>query len=163
TIDALDADVRGVTGEFGGEVDFERVSDGRLLPSLKLSGPIGGEASIKDIVELWPVHLADGARIWVEKAVHTGRAFNMNLDLDMPAEDLVAQMLEDERLTLSFEFDDASISFLTTMSPLTDARGTGTLRGNSFAIDLDTAQMAGLTYDSGFVDIPRLNPKGAMA
>src|SRR5262249_37742036 len=127
TLSSLKADVRDVSADFTGEVDLERVSDGRLLPSIKLSGPIGGEATVDDIVDLWPVEIADGGREWVKKAVHAGRASNIHLDLDMPAEAIVAQRLDEERLTFSFAFSDAEVAFISTMSPLQHARGTGVL------------------------------------
>jgi hypothetical protein len=159
----LHARARGVTGDFSGSVRLERVSDGRLLPAVRLSGPVEGEAGVEDVLAYWPIELADGAREWVAKSVLGGRASNVRLDIDMPAEALVEGRLDDERLMLSFDFRDAEAAFIATMSPLTAARGRGVLRGNSFTVDLDAGEMAGLVYDSGFVDIPRLNPKGADA
>jgi hypothetical protein len=162
-LDLLRARARNVEGEFRGSAQLERVSDGRLLPSVRLAGPVAGEAVLEDVLAYWPAQLADGAREWVAGSVKSGRASNVRLDLDLSAEALVIQRLEDERLTLSFDFDDTEVAFISTMSPLTGARGAGVLRGNSFTATLEAGEMAGLIYDSGFVDIPRLNPKGALA
>lgn len=159
----LSAQVRGLQARFEGEARLERVSDGRLLPAVKLTGPIEGEAGLEDVLDFWPVELAEGARDWLMVAVHSGRVFDVALDLDFPAEAIVAQMMEDERLTLSFGFADGSTTFVTGMSPLTDARGSAVLRGNSFTLAMEDGRMAGLDFESGFVDIPRLNPKGADA
>jgi hypothetical protein len=162
-LNALRVRARGVAGTFSGSARLERVSDGRLLPSVRLAGPVVGEADVEDVLAYWPVVLADGAREWVAESVKAGRATNVSLDIDLPAEALVAGQLDDDRLLLAFDFEDAATAFIPTMSPLTRARGRGVLRGNSFTIDLVAGEMASLVYESGFVDIPRLAPKGAIA
>jgi hypothetical protein len=156
----LTVQTRGLSAHFTGEAQLERVSDGRMLPSVKISGPIDGEASLKDVLDFWPIDLAEGARDWLAQAVHGGRAFDVNLDLDFPAEAVVAKMLDDDRLTMTFGFADGSVTFVTGMSPLANARGAAVLRGNSFMLDMEDGQMAGLDFESGFVDIPLFHPKG---
>jgi hypothetical protein len=162
-LDRLEVHARGLEGQLAGEARLERVSDGRVLPSIKLAGGVDGQASVADVLDYWPVDLADGARVWVSDHVTAGRASNMKLDLDLPAEALVAGRLDDEKLSLAFDFADARTAFISTMSPLTRGRGSAVLRGNSFSLDLVAGEMAGLVFESGFVDIPRLNPKGALA
>ncbi len=162
-LDTLEVRARDVAAALSGAARLERVSDGRLLPSVALTGPIDGEAAVEDVLDFWPVELADGARDWVAESVRAGRAKNVHVELDLPAEAIVAGRLDDEKLALSFEFEDAEAAFISTMSPLTAARGSALLRGNSFSLTLEAGEMAGLAFDSGFVEIPRLNPKGAIA
>ncbi|MGD2132871.1 MAG: DUF3971 domain-containing protein, partial [Maricaulaceae bacterium] len=163
SIDSIEVGMSDVVGRFAGRVRLEQVSDGRLLPSVRLLGPVDGEASVEDVLRYWPVSLGDGARRWVERAVGAGQARNIFLDIDLPAEAIVEQQLENEKLALSFDFEGAEVHFVSTMSPLTAGRGSGLLEGNRFTIDLAGGYMAGMSFQSGFVDIPRLNPKGAPA
>lgn len=163
TFETLNVDTRALHAEFTGEARLETASDGRTLPALQLDGPISGIGTLRDVLDFWPVELGDGAREWVEESVHGGRVTSARFTIDMPAEALVAQQIDDERLRLDFAFEDASASFVSTMSPLTNARGAGVLYGNHFALTLEEGELAGLTLQSGFVDIPRLKPKGAVA
>jgi hypothetical protein len=162
-LDSLRIQVRGIDAKFSGEARLERVSDGRLLPSIKLSGPIAGSASTRDVLDFWPVEAADGTRDWLDEHLQAGRLFDVHLDLDMPAQSIVDDMLPNDKLTLTFRFDNARTTILETMSPLTQARGSAVLRGNSFHLTLETGEMAGLAFESGYVEMPRLSPKGALA
>jgi len=65
-LETLELDTRALHAAFVGQVRLERASDGRLLPAAQLEGPITGTGTVKDILDFWPVELADGAREWVE-------------------------------------------------------------------------------------------------
>lgn len=161
--DALDADILDLKAALTGSLAFQEASDGRTLPAVRLVGPVEGEAGWRDVIDHWPVELADGAREWLIQAIKSGTVRDAYLDLDLPVEALVAQRLDDDKLTLSFAFDDASVAFVSTMTPVRDGAGTATLRGNSFSLQMQSGKLKGLTLTKGFVEIPVLNPKGAIA
>jgi len=161
--ESLEIDTRELRAAFAGQVRMERASDGRLLPALQLDGPITGIGTVTDVLDFWPVELADGAREWVEEGILGGRVTGGHLFLDLPVEALVAEQIDDELLALSFDFEGATAAFVSTMSPVTGARGSGTLFGNHFTVDVEAGELAGLVLMSGYVDLPRLKPKGAVA
>lgn len=159
----LDLVVDTIRAELSGAASLEQGEDGRWLPNLRLEGPILGDVEPDTVLAYWPVELADGAREWVEAGVIDGRFYNARFDLDLRAEDIEAGRMEDERMRLSFDFEDAVVRYISTMSLLEDARGSAVLRGNSFAVDMEAGRIGGIEIREGFVDIPRLNPKGATA
>ena len=71
--------------------------------------------------------------------------------------------MDNERMTLSFDFENASVLYISTMTPLVEGRGRAVLRGNAFEVAMQSGRIGDIELVDGFVDIPRLNPKGAMA
>ena len=161
--DRLDLAVDTIRGELAGEASLERRDSGRWLPNLRLSGPILGDVQPETVLAYWPVELADGARDWVRDGILGGRFFNARFDLDLRAEAIERGHMNDERMTLSFDFEDAVVRYISTMSIIEEGRGSAVLRGNSFAVDMESGRIGDIRIHDGFVDIPRLNPKGAMA
>ncbi|WP_421786839.1 AsmA-like C-terminal region-containing protein [Hyphobacterium sp.] len=161
--DTLLADIGPITANFTGEARLRQVEDGRWLPDVRLVGPVEGDVSPELVLLFWPVELADGARDWIEGAVISGRLYDAHLDLDLNAESLVARRLPNERMTLTFAFEDAAFRYISTMTPVTRGRGRATLFGNAFALSMDQGFIGDTPVRNGFVDIPRLNPRGALA
>lgn len=160
---SLVAEIGSITARLEGSLGLRQVEDGRWLPDVRLSGPVEGDVSPQMVLRFWPVELADGARTWIEGAVISGRLFNANLDLDLNAEALVAQRLANERMTLTFSFEDAAFRYISTMTPVTGGRGRGTLYGNAFSLTMDEGFIGETPVSNGYVNIPRLNPRGALA
>ncbi|WP_420432715.1 AsmA-like C-terminal region-containing protein [Hyphobacterium sp.] len=161
--DRLIAEIGPITTDLTGAARLRQVEDGRWLPDVRLVGPIEGDVSPELVLLFWPVELADGARDWIEGAVIGGRLFDAHIDLDLDAESLVAQRLPNERMTLTFAFEDAAFRYISTMTPVTGARGRATLFGNAFAVTMTEGFIGDTPVRNGFVDIPRLNPRGALA
>ena len=159
----LQVDIAGITAELTGAARLEEREDGRWLPYLQLNGPILGDVAAETVLAYWPVELADSAREWVAERITGGRFFNAHFDLDLLPEDIEREYMDDERLTLSFDFENASVLYISTMSPLEEANGRAILRGNAFEVALDSGRIGDIRLSEGFVDIPRLNPKGAVA
>ena len=57
------------------------------------------------------------------------------LDLNLTAQALAAQTIADEDLTLSFQFSDADVRYMSTMTPLLGLSGQAVLRGNSLSLE----------------------------
>lgn len=161
--ESLELDIGNISARLTGDMALRQVEDGRWLPDLRLTGPIGGQIGPREVLAYWPVELADGARDWVVEHVISGRMQNANLDLDLNAESIVAGVLPNDRLSLSFDFVDANFHYITTMTPMTGARGSAVLRGNAFDLTLETGRIGDMVMTEGYVIMPRLNPKGAMA
>jgi len=161
--DQLTANLGPVTASLSGMARLRQVEDGRWLPDLQLTGPIEGDVSPDLVLRYWPVELAEGARRWIEESIITARGFNAHFDLDLNAEALVAARMDNERMALSFAFDDAAFRYISTMTPVTGASGRATLFGNSFVLSLDHGMIGETPIRNGYVDIPRLNPRGAIA
>lgn len=162
-LDSVDAKIAGASAALVGWARLEADADGKIRPAVRLSGPITGAVSYQDVLAFWPVELAHGAREYIASAIKSGRVEEATLDLHLPADALRAKRLADEGLSLKFAFDDAHFAFVSTMSPITAARGRAELRGNSFTLALERGSIHGLQVTEGFVDIPVLNPKGAIA
>lgn len=162
TFDRLDIDLGGARGELEGRLAMTP-TDAGLRPDIRLAGPITGELTKDDILRHWPVDFALGARDWVRDSIIDGDLRQARLDLDIPASALAARMLEDEHLNLSFRFLNADVRYMATMTPLTGLSGEAVLRGNSLSLSGRDGAIGDLEIDTIFVEIPRLNPKGALA
>jgi hypothetical protein len=159
----LQVDTSGIRAVLSGSTRLEQRPDGRWLPHLRLTGPIEGDVAPETVLAYWPVELADSAREWVAERILGGRFYNAHFDLDLLPEDIEREYMANERMTLSFDFENASVLYISTMSPLEDADGSAVLRGNAFEVALQQGRIGDIRLTEGFVDIPRLNPKGAVA
>lgn len=148
---------------FTGDARLEQVSTGALAPAFRLEGVIGGVVRPADVMAAWPVGFVTTARSWVERSVLAGRATDGRLRLDVPGEAWVERRIDDDRLTLSFAVEDAAVAYVSTMTPLTDARGRVTVRGDSLEATLEDATLGGLSLSAGTVVMPRLKTPGATA
>ncbi len=162
TFEQLDLDLPFATGRLTGRLALEDI-DGRPLPSLQLAGPIDGVIRKEDVLGLWPVNFALGARDWVRDNVLDGRLSNAVLDLNIPASAIAERALTDDNLSLRFDFTDADVRYVSTMTPLLGLSGEAELRGNSLSLTGADGAIGELAIDTIFVEIPRLNPKGAIA
>lgn len=159
----LDLDVAELDIRLLGEVSLSEVEEDVWLPNIRLSGPVEGDIRPETVLAYWPLELADSARDWVSHGIVSGRFYNARLDMDIRAEAIHSEMLPDDQLTLSFDFENAVVRYISTMSPIEDGVGNAVLRGNAFAVDMESGRIGDIQILEGFVDIPRLNPKGAMA
>lgn len=162
TFEQLDLDLPYATGRLAGRLALEDI-DGRQWPSFQLAGPIDGVIGKDEVLRHWPVNFALGARDWVRDSILDGRLSNAVLDLDIPASAIAARALGDENLSLRFNFADADVRYVSTMTPLLGLSGEAELRGNSLSVTGADGAIGELAIDTIFVDIPRLNPKGAIA
>ncbi|MEO1038308.1 MAG: AsmA-like C-terminal region-containing protein [Pseudomonadota bacterium] len=159
----LDIDLPEAGARFTGGFGLRQVEDGRWLPDIALSGPIAGELTAPDVLSFWPVDFALGARDWIEERIIAGTVSDAVLNLDISADALAERMLQDPALSLAFAFTEADVRYISTMTPLTGLSGTAELRGNSLSLLGSGAEIGALEIEEIFVEIPRLNPKGAIA
>jgi hypothetical protein len=162
-LDQLVADLGPVIARLSGDASLTQSEDGRWLPNLRLSGPIEGDVQPDLVLSYWPVDLAEGAREWIGQGILGGRFYNAQFALDLEADSVLAGRLPNDKMSLSFDYEDARVRYISTMSEITGARGSAVLRGNAFEARLDSGQIGDIEVYGGVVDMPRLNPKGATA
>lgn len=132
-------------------------------PLFTLAARGDGQINPAQILALWPPAFAKGGRDWIDRNVIAGRLHDFVLDVRLPQRVTKAKRLENEMLTLSFAFDEAVSHYVNSMTPLRDGEGTGVLRGNRFDLNMKTALIRETVLTDGFVQIPRLSPKGVTA
>jgi hypothetical protein len=147
--------------------DFQIVGKGGLsrdkdgaFSGLSGAGQVNGVMGPDDLLALWPVNFAGGARRWIERSILQGKVSNIEFVFDIDGETLKQGPLQNEDVRLSFTVLDGETRYISTMTPLTNISGAGILRGNSFEFDAISGNVGGLVVDTVKVDIPRLSPKG---
>lgn len=130
---------------------------------VRLQADVQGPLAARGVMTWWPVTLAESAREWLDTAMLGGVVDQARVSLDLSPEAIARNAAPDSAVSVAFGFHDAQFKILSEMVPVQQGRGRAELRGNSFSLVLDDARLGGLALTSGKVDIPRLNPKGALA
>lgn len=158
-LDELSVDFGNYNGKFSGNIAFG--DQDKPLTELVLIGRIGGEITPQVILKHWPVDFALGARNWVKRALLSGDISELKLDMSIEEDDIDRGILQDEDLELTFNFNNARVKYISTMTPLENASGFARMQGNQFSLTTTHGRIGrDLILNSGQVDIPRLNPKG---
>ena len=101
------------------------------------------EGTIAEALQLWPIPMARGVRIWVDENVRAGTAHDFTMSIRK-------EPGERPRMGMSFGFEDAEVRAMRHLPPITGAAGVATLVGTRFALDLAAGRMddgAGGTAD----------------
>jgi|GEM_PF-2170253 len=146
-----------LTGDVAGKPE-----DGPFkLSKLKLAGNIQGALTQRDILQYWPPKLAPVSRAWVERSVLKADVSRIDIRTDINEASLARGRLTNEEFSMAFPVRNADIKFISTMTPVTNAAGSGLLRGNSFSIGVDTANLGdGISIVDSRVDISQFMPLG---
>lgn len=161
-IDEAEAELLDIIARFSGRLGLDDTAEGRR-PAIRLQGGIEGIVRKNAVMALWPVDFALGGRDWVEANVLAGEARNLRADIDIPAEAFLAGMLDDDDLSVTFDFSNATARYISTMTPLTGLSGSAQLRGNSLSLTGRSGRIDALQIDVVTVEIPRFNPRGVPA
>ncbi|MCH8490156.1 MAG: DUF3971 domain-containing protein [Oceanicaulis sp.] len=162
TFEQLDAAIPGATAQFTGHVGADEAESG-WFPALALTGPVEGRFSRDDVLRHWPVDFALGARDWIADAILGGTLSGVDLDINLTGEALERRGLDDDQLSLSFNFANADGRYVSTMTPLRGLSGSAELRGNSLSLSGRAGRIGDLQAETIFVEIERLNPRGGLA
>jgi len=160
--DALQLSIPNADIDFTGAVSLEQTAAG-WRPNVRFEGPIAGRLSKADVLRHWPTDFALGARDWIRDSILDGRLSDARLRMDLRAQHLAEKLVPDEALSLRFRFTDADVRYMSTMTPLLGLSGQAELRGNSLSLQGAGGGIGAIAAEEIFVDIPRLNPKGAPA
>ena len=150
------------TVDLSGEIAGKPKDGPFELSKLKLAGNIQGALTERDVLQYWPPRLAPVSRAWVERSVLKADVSRIDIQTDITDASLERGYLTDEEFSMAFPVRNAGIKFISTMTPMTGASGSGLLRGNSFSIGVDTAALGeGISVFDSRVDIPQFMPLGA--
>jgi Protein of unknown function/AsmA-like C-terminal region len=141
----------------------EAGAEGKLTPGVELRGAVEGALGARDVLRMWPINVGDAARSYLDRAMVAGAVTNGTFNLDIRPADFLAAALRNEAVDVRFDVSDAAFRYVQTMVPVTAGRGSAVLRGNRFDMVVPQARLNGLALSNGRVELPRLNPKGAMA
>ncbi|XBQ15545.1 MAG: AsmA-like C-terminal region-containing protein [Oceanicaulis sp.] len=158
--ETLVAQLPGKVGTFEGRFAYDRELG---APAIALSGPVQGEITKADVLRHWPVNFALGARDWVRDSIIDGTLSGARLDIDIPPSAILADALQDEHLSMVFDFTGADVRYMSTMTPLYGLSGSAELRGDSLSLQGRGGAIGAIEIDTIFVDIPRFTPKGGPA
>lgn len=156
TLDQLTAQFASFSLDISGKV----ATGSEGLTRVQLSGGTQTSMTAPDLLSLWPVNAADGARRWIDRSVLGGTLHNVRYRVDLDEQFFADPVLTSERLQLDFDVQDGIVRYIQTMDPLVDAFGSGRVDGNRFGFVLASGRINDVEIVGGDVDIPRLIPKG---
>jgi hypothetical protein len=136
--------------------------DGRAHMGLQLQGAVDGALEARDVLHMWPVGLGESAREYLARTIISGRVTDGTVRIDITPADIADGVLTDDAVDVRFNIANAAMQFISTMSPVTNARGSGVLRGNRFDMTIPEARFHGMTITNGRIEAPQFKPRGAM-
>lgn len=150
------------TLDAAGRIYWAEVGE-RVRPGIELNGGIQGAIDARTVVQLWPIGLAEGARSFLERSLVAGRVSDAVVHIDARPADFAAEAMRDEAMDIRFNVTGGEMRFISTMSPVVNARGSAVVRGNRFDMTIPEARINNMVITNGRVELPRFKPKGAMA
>ncbi|MEL6687724.1 MAG: AsmA-like C-terminal domain-containing protein [Pseudomonadota bacterium] len=156
TFDSLAAQFDGFSLSLSGQIGTNKTGLSKLI----LVGQTDTPLTAPQLLTLWPIRAADGARRWIDRSVLEGTVQNVQFDVDLDQAFFDDPQLTDGRLELTFDVQDGVVRYISTMDPLVGAKGSGRIAGNRFGFVLEEGVINDITIVGGDVDIPRLTPKG---
>ena len=133
-----DVGVRTLSGELygSGELMFKGTSP-RALFALRIP-----RMSVSHAKQLWPVHIASGARSWVFDHVYGGTLTDSSLDIDVPEGQFGADpprpLLTAGQFKADFNITGARFDVMGDLPPVRDALGSVQVRGANTGIELQS-------------------------
>jgi len=143
-------------------VDFEPAAGAapKRSPGVTAEIAIDGALDPERLLQLWPLTAGSGARDWIADRLAAATIENVEGAVDLPAGAVGADgRIPDEALTIAFDARDARAFYVKGMTPLTEASGSGTLRGNSFFMTVDRGRVGDVAISNGEVEFPTFIPK----
>ncbi|MEO0606677.1 MAG: AsmA-like C-terminal region-containing protein [Pseudomonadota bacterium] len=162
SVDSLEAEIEGARLQASGEFDWNVThEDGELPFTLDLTAELIGDTSKETVLAYWPVTLGRGARNWLVQNLKAGTVTEVTARVSLKPDSLAEGYLRDEDLDVRFSFKDGVATYLSDMPPIENAVGTGHVGGNSLDVRVVTATHDDWNIQSGTVEFPAFNPRGA--
>ncbi|MEO1253068.1 MAG: AsmA-like C-terminal domain-containing protein [Pseudomonadota bacterium] len=161
-IDQLALDALGVSlaGSLGYELGGIDETGARMSPGVSAELAMAGALDPQRLLSGWPLTAGLGARDWVETRLETAVIDNVRARIDVePGAVTRVGHLPDEAMEVTFDVSGAKAFYVLGMTPLTEAAGSGTLRGNSFLLKARTARVGDVDISEGEVEFPVFTPK----
>ncbi|ESQ76438.1 AsmA-like C-terminal region-containing protein [Asticcacaulis sp. AC402] len=119
-----------------------------------LTARIDGHFTKDEVFAFWPEDLSPGTRSELIKRIQGGDYANADFVLKAPPGHFERDQLQDEDLRLDFDFDDLGLMIEERMAHATGLRGHGTLRGNSFMMNVDGGRLVDVVLTKGALRVP---------
>lgn len=162
TVDDAKAAFAGLTATGNLSLVRQRAPAGGRPPSpgvivdIDLEGSLGPER----LLSIWPHRLATGARDWVSERLAAAEISNLDFAMNLPPGAIAADgAVPDEAMSLTFDARNVTAHYVPGMTPITNASGSGVLRGNSFTLKVDAAKIGDVRVTAGEVSFPEFVPK----
>ena len=129
-------------------------------PGVVASLTVDGALDPPRLLRVWPLGVAMGARDWIEERLETATINNIEAAMDLKAGAVNEDgLVPDEAMIVTFDVAGAKAYYVEKMTPLTNASGSGVLRGNSFVLTADRAQVGDVAISKGEIEFPVFIPK----
>jgi hypothetical protein len=138
-------------------VFLDRDDEGQF-EAIRAEGAVQGPLTNPELLEVWPVKFADGARRWLDRSVEGGVIDGLSFEADIERSDdgeLVEKVMD-----MDFTVRDGIVKYISTMTPLTNASGVAKITDNRLDFSLETGEIGDLSLLPSQIQIPRLKPKG---
>ena len=139
-----------------------RVGDDGKRPSPGVTADVSvdGYLDPERLLRIWPLGVAMGARDWIEDRMDGARISNIKGTVSLEPGAIDADGLApDDAVNLTFDVANAKAYYVKQMTPLSDANGSGVLRGNSFSLTVDSGRVGDVVITEGQVEFPNFIPK----
>lgn len=145
------------THSISGKIFASQNSEGKLS-AIKADGELNGILLPSELLEIWPVKFADGARRWIERSILEGDVDTLSFETEygLSAEG----ELEETSMDMEYTVRDATVQYISTMTPMSGAYGKARVADNALTFELESGQIGPVKILPSRVDIPRLKPKG---
>ncbi len=144
-----------LSASFAGKMVFA----GRQSPSIDIDGNIAS-IPVRDLLHYWPLQTAPGAREWIDANVTAGRVGPVAIRTRIPVGALGQPALPENSVSTTFPVTGATMSYIHGLTPLTGVTGTGTLTGDTFKADVNSASVGPLAISGGHAVVPNLHMHG---
>lgn len=145
------------THNISGEI-FLKENEDRKISQIKTEGRLEGILSHAELLEIWPVKFERSARRWVERAILEAEVDSLSFDTEFGLND--EGRLIQTAMTLDYYVRESSVQYISTMTPMTNAKGKGHLSNDSMIFELDSGNIGPVTLLPSQVEMPQLRPKG---
>ncbi len=144
------------THQWVASVFLDRNEDGDF-EAIRAEGVLQGDLRPSELLDVWPVKFADGARRWLDRSVEGGvvDTLSFKADIERKGGGLVKNVMD-----MDFTVRDGTVKYISTMTPLTQASGTAKITNNRLNFTLNGGRIGNLTVLPSQIKIPRLQPKG---
>jgi len=138
-----------------GELQDNPVSTGVILN--------GGfkDLSVADLKRLWPQGAAPGARDWVMANAHEGVINDGTVAVNIPPGAITGERIPDEMMNISFAMDGMRMTYLDGMPDMTKVKGSATVFGDTFKVQLTSGTIGTVTLNEGSFTIDQFHIRGA--
>jgi hypothetical protein len=159
----LTAHTRDAVLSGAGRLYWARVGpERRVMPGIELQGSVEGVVDAREVMNGWPIGLGEGIRDYLHRTVTGGRVTDGVVRINVRPGDILDGALENDAIDVRFNVANGSMQFIETMSPVTNARASGVLRGNSFNMVVHEARFHGMPVTNGRIEAPQFKPSGDM-